>query len=82
MSATIPASRSAAPSLPASKPGDAESEVIQAVFEARSAASTAVGCIERGRIMGARRQLVRALAAINNAIEIARANPASQGGAV
>ena len=76
MSATTPASRSAAPSQSPSKPqpGATNSGSVQAIFEAHNATSTARGCIERGHLVAARRQLARALAAINQAI--------GQGGAV
>jgi len=67
MTATIPASRSAAPLPPSSKPQPGAIPVahLQPVLAAYNAANLAGCYLERGNIPAARRKLVQALACVN-----------------
>jgi len=67
MTSPTPASRSAAPSLPPSKPqpGTIAAVHLRPVLAAHNAANLASGYLERGNISAARRKLVQALASVN-----------------
>ena len=71
MTSATPASRSAAPSQPHSKPQPGTIPVVclQPVLAAFNATNLASGYLERGNIPAARRKLVQALAFVNQASE-------------
>jgi len=68
MTTPTPASRSAAPS-PSAKPGSIPTASVQPILAAHGGANMAANYLSKGNLCAARRQLVRALGAINEAID-------------